>query len=338
MTKLRLRKFQPKTCGGTGLRNHFILIIGKRNSGKTTLMKGLINDIKDQFNIVMAFSPTDDTNQALSGMMPPSLVHREINEALIKNLVDTQRRQWKPPHEGKHVLLILDDMAHERKFMDSKIFKELAFNSRHLKITLILTLQYSMACGPAIRANVDAVFTMAERMHANRKRLYDGFYGLMSFPEFNTVMDSATNNYEALVLYNRTTSNQLEDSLFWWKAPAPSELEGLRIVDDSFWRLDHHFRMSDETIIAHHRKHQQQKPGPINAVVTVDDSNQTIAERRVERAVTSRPRKAAGDDTDDDDDADEENAERDSYAYGRGGVDDDDNDNDDDDDDIFAFG
>ena len=222
MTKLRLRKFQPKTCGGTGLRNHFILIIGKRNSGKTTLMKGLINDIKDQFNIVMAFSPTDDTNQALSGMMPPSLVHREINESLIKNLVETQRRQWKPPHEGKHVLLILDDMAHERKFMDSKIFKELAFNSRHLKITLILTLQYSMACGPAIRANVDAVFTMAERMQANRKRLYDGFYGLMSFPEFNTVMDSATNNYEALVLYNRTTSNQLEDSLFWWKAPAPS--------------------------------------------------------------------------------------------------------------------
>lgn len=330
MTKLRLRKFQPKTCGGTGLRNHFILIIGKRNSGKTTLMKGLINDIKDQFNIVMAFSPTDDTNQALSGMMPPSLVHREINESLIKNLVETQRRQWKPPHEGKHVLLILDDMAHERKFMDSKIFKELAFNSRHLKITLILTLQYSMACGPAIRANVDAVFTMAERMQANRKRLYDGFYGLMSFPEFNTVMDSATNNYEALVLYNRTTSNRLEDSLFWWKAPAPSELEDLRIVDESFWRLDHHFRMSDDTIIAHQKA--RKKPGPINAVVTVDDSDRTIAERRVERAATSRPREAA-DDADDDAAASEEDGGADGEFDNEF-----DGEFDDDDDDIFAFG
>ena len=79
-------------------------------------------------------------------------------------------------------------------------------------------MQDAIALGPAVRGNCDVVIALAERMVGNRKRLYESFFGMTSFPEFCAIMDKCTDNFEALVLFNKAQSNDISDSLFWYKA------------------------------------------------------------------------------------------------------------------------
>ena len=52
--------------------------------------------------------------------------------------------------------------------------------------------------------------------------------------------------------------------------------------------------MSDDTLVAHHKKQRERKAqphkGPIDAVVTVDDANETIVERRVSNGTDNADR------------------------------------------------
>jgi hypothetical protein len=57
-------------------------------------------------------------------------------------------------------------------------------------------------------------------------------------------MDKCTENYEALVLFNKTQSNDISESLFWYRADL--ELcKKMQLCNRSFWRIHEHF--SDET-------------------------------------------------------------------------------------------
>ena len=273
--KLRLRKFNPAGEGGDGIFKCFVVLIGKRNSGKTTLLRALLEEIKDKIDLVVGFSPTDDCNSALSDMIPSTLVHREVSEAVLRNLVDVQRDQWKNGRKGYEVALILDDCAHERKLFDSKIFKELAFNSRHLHLTVIMTMQYAVALGPAVRGNCDVVITLAERMVGNRKRLYESFFGMTSYQEFAAIMDKCTENYEALVLWNKAKSNNLSDSMFWYKADLTKMPSQGRISSDWSWELHNHFNV-DGKVSAEHPAGT-----PIDGVVQADEDDRTVAKHRV---------------------------------------------------------
>ena len=62
--KLKLRKLDVKSISDRGLLGCFIVLIGRRNSGKTTLMKDLLANMPE-LDIVIGVSPTDDTNQSM---------------------------------------------------------------------------------------------------------------------------------------------------------------------------------------------------------------------------------------------------------------------------------
>lgn len=242
--KLKLRKFSPQSEGGSGIFQCFVVLIGKRNSGKSSLLKSLLAEISDKIDVCMGFSPTDDCNGVLSEIIPSGLVHRDLSESALQNLCDVQREQWKRGH-GSEVALILDDMAHERKIFDSRVFKSLAFNSRHLHLTVFITLQEALSIGPAIRTNCDVIFTLAERMMSNRKRLYENFFGMTSFLEFCAILDKCTENYESLVLYNKTQSNDISESMFWYKADIDLPRR-VQMCKKPFLKIHEHFSAEEQ--------------------------------------------------------------------------------------------
>ena len=83
----------------------------------------------------------------------------------------------------------------------------------------ILSLQYCMDIKPVIRTNVDGVFILRESNLRNRKSLWENYAGVVpDFSMFCSIMDQITDNYTALYIHNATTSNTLEDCLFWYKA------------------------------------------------------------------------------------------------------------------------
>ena len=84
--------------------------------------------------------------------------------------------------QGKQqkALLILDDCMFDSKVMKSDAQTEIHLNGRHSGISLINTTQYAMIIPPAIRTNIDYVLVLQDSVLANRKRLYEFFFG--NFP------------------------------------------------------------------------------------------------------------------------------------------------------------
>ena len=105
-------------------------------------------------------------------------------------------------------------------------------------ISLVMTLQYIMDIPTEFRTNIDVCISLRENIGANRERLYKYFYG--QFPNltsFNLAMDATTCNYGALVTANNLTlSTELNDSVFWFRAPA--EVPRAMLGHPSLWRLD----------------------------------------------------------------------------------------------------
>jgi len=91
-------------------------------------------------------------------------------------------------------------------------------NGRHFKISVFLMLQYALDTPPAIRANIDFVVLLKDNLH--REKLYKSFFhGLVpSFALFNTLMDSCTSDFKALILDNSCNSTTLCDLIFWYRA------------------------------------------------------------------------------------------------------------------------
>ena len=224
-------------------------------------MKDLLNAISHKIDLCVAVSPTDDTNEAMRQMLPEAMVHRELSDEMLRSILMLQRKQWSRGH-GSHIALVLDDIAFEKKLFDSKSFKELAYNGRHLKITLFVTLQYAIAIPPAIRCQADCVVTLSEKMLNNRKKLYENFFGTTTFPEFCSILDKTTNNHEALVLWNRSHSNDLDDSLFWYKADLEKS-NNANMCKNKFWCLSQ--KCSGLTT------HATAAPAPIRAGMPIDD-------------------------------------------------------------------
>jgi len=282
--KLKLRKFDAKNHEREGIMNTLIAIIGKRNSGKTTLLVTLLSEISHLVDIVVIVSPTDEINDKMSNYVPRCFIHREPTEELIVNMMTVQRAQWKRG-KGSHLAIVLDDCAHERKFFESKAFRNLAFNGRHMKITVFITMQFAIALPPAIRANTDVVFTMSERIIANRKRLYDAFFGMLEFTEFCQVMDVSTQNYESLVLWNKATTSDLSDSLFWYATTSEQRMRAsdgtLSLCAPRFFSLYEHYSIDEDADAA--GKSFTEATSRLYSIKKVDAEERTVITRQVKK-------------------------------------------------------
>ena len=78
----------------------------------------------------------------------------------------------------------------------------------------------------------------------NRRNLWENYAGVIpDFGMFCEIMDKLTDDYTALYVHNATTSNQLEDCIYWYKArPVP---QNFRIGCDEYW-LYHEERYNKE--------------------------------------------------------------------------------------------
>lgn len=238
--KLKLRRWdahthlQKKPCS-------IILLIGKRGTGKSHLLKHIASIYANLGNIDVAIgmSPTDESNATLQGFLPRTLIYTDFNEALFENAVSEQRKRIKQGKPRRNILFFLDDCGFDAKtIFKSKVMKRLFYNGRHVHIGLVFTLQYIMDLDTSFRTNVDVCICLREQIQANRERLYKYFYG--QFPTqkaFNLAMDACTENWGAIVTANNlTTSNNINESVFWIRAPR--EIPQVRLGAPIVWQLD----------------------------------------------------------------------------------------------------
>jgi hypothetical protein len=212
--QVRVKKFNPDTMKP----DRISLVVGKRGSGKSSLLKDLLYCMRDKFDFTMAMCPTMESANMLKGCMPECCVYSRFSPAKIDLLVQTAR-EFAAKEKERHFLLVLDDVFYDKSICRSQSFRFLFFNGRHIRVTVILLLQYLVDLPPDLRSNVDYVFSMRETVLSNKLKLYKMFFGVFgSFEDFSAVFDRCTQNYECICLDNTLQSTGVCDCILWYKA------------------------------------------------------------------------------------------------------------------------
>lgn len=184
----------------------------------TTLITSLLYEKRHIFPAGIIMSGTEDSNSYYKRIIPSTFVYNRLDEKKIEDFIVRQKAAKKFVSNPWAVLL-LDDCTDDPKLFNRSLFQGLYKNGRHWKMLFILSLQYCMDIKPVIRTNVDGVFILRETNLRNRKSLWENYAGVIpDFSMFCSIMDQITDNFTALYIHNATTSNKLEDCLFWYKA------------------------------------------------------------------------------------------------------------------------
>jgi hypothetical protein len=238
MASINLRKFDPSRIA----KGSVVIMIGKRNTGKSFLVRDLLYYKRD-IPVGTVISGTESANCFYGEMMPGLFIHdtfsSEIPSSLVKRqtVVVKKMKQEEQLTGRSHIdpwaFLILDDLMYDTSWLKDRTIRELFMNGRHYKIFFSITMQYALGIPPSLRSNVDFIFILRENIIGNRKRLYEHYAGMFpSFEIFCQVMDQCTENFECLVIDNTTKSNKIEDMVFWYKA---DEHPPFKIGAPSFW-------------------------------------------------------------------------------------------------------
>jgi hypothetical protein len=224
MATLNLRKFDMSKIG----KGSVVVMIGKRNTGKSFLTKDLLYYKRD-VPVGTVISGTEGANHFYSKIVPPLFIHEEFTPEIIAGALTRQKKVVNKLNQQEalyghtnidpYAFIILDDCLYDSSWTKDINMRSLFMNGRHHKVLLIITSQYSLGIPPNLRSNVDYVFILRENYISNRKRLYEHYAGMFpTFEIFCQVMDQCTENYECLVIDNTSQSNKIEDMVFWYKA------------------------------------------------------------------------------------------------------------------------
>ena len=238
MPNLNIRPFDPSTMKPTAT----VLLLGARGTGKSTLLNDIMYHVHRNFNFGIAMSPTEESTESLSAIMPRSCVFDDFAEDAVGRMLRYQKKMVKLG--GRNMFIIMDDCAYDTRTLKGKNIREVFMNGRHRKIFIINAVQYMMDVPSFLRGQVDYVFAMRDNIIDQREKLWKFFFGMFSdYKDFSAVMDQCTQDHNCLVLDKTVRSNNVEDTVFWYCANP--DLPSFRLCDDVFWKMDEQYYESD---------------------------------------------------------------------------------------------
>lgn len=234
--------------------NSIVVLISRRNGGKTTCLKDIMYFHKD-IPVGTVINPTEQSNKSYSYMIPSLFIHEEYSSKLINDLVTRQKGMMKKVNKEKETygravtdpraFLILDDCMYDNIWKKDKNMRYIFQNGRHVQLFCVITLQYVLGIPPDLRNNVDYTFIFRDNNLGNRKKLYENYCSVI--PDFNTfcsIMDSVTTQgYGCLVINNLAKSPKLEDCVFWFEAEIHPNFT---VGSKEFWRTHNEYAADDE--------------------------------------------------------------------------------------------
>jgi ABC-type transport system involved in cytochrome bd biosynthesis fused ATPase/permease subunit len=155
-----------------------IVIIGARNTGKSTLVKEILKYFPSNGTIVCG---SEEWNPIYGGCCK----HTEYSRTLVSTAKN---------------FLVLDDCIYDPGYIH-EVFE-------HKKApTLIITMLYAMCIPPEV--HIDYVFIFREPIQSNQRKLYDR-YASSAFADFESFCQALQmNEYDCLVIENKTTAYYL---------------------------------------------------------------------------------------------------------------------------------
>jgi hypothetical protein len=224
-----------------------IALIGRPNSGKSTVIDYLLCYWNHLFSTALVFNGTENETQFYQNnhesygcdnvknpKIPPIYIDddfEENGERMVKDfvirmkIIQTKIKNGEiPPHEGWG-LLVCDDMSENSDIMKKKVFKTLMKMGRHWPMMFIFGMQNPVDLSTQLRAAFDYVFLMECNEEKTMRSIHENYAGkFTNFRDFEDVMKQVAVNFGALVIDNtvKTNSGKIEDYIFYFKPPYPA--------------------------------------------------------------------------------------------------------------------
>ena len=227
------------------------LLIGKRNTGKSTLASDLLYYVNmNKTPRVCVFSGTEEANGNYANYVPSSFIYNENNvEENLKSILDSQKllkRKKKlgiiPQNTDTRILIILDDLGYKKGVLRSEVVRQIALNGRHYDISMITCCQYICDAPVDVRTNTDYVFVL--KQNSDITNMYKNFFsGFDKKKDFKTVLDSCTSNFECLVLDNTQPTTNIADVCFFYEAKFGRKF---KFGSRELWDYDKKYGLSED--------------------------------------------------------------------------------------------
>lgn len=240
MPNLNIRPFDPSTMKADAT----VLVIGKRGTGKSTLISDIMYHMRRNFSFGIAMSPTEESSDTWAEILPRSCVYDDFAEDAIGRMLKYQKKMVKQDRY-RNMFIIMDDCAYDNRTLKGKNIREVFMNGRHRKIFIINAVQYMMDIPSFLRGQIDYVFATRDNIIDQREKLWKFFFGMFSdYKDFSAVMDNCTEEHNCIVLNNTVRSNNPQDCVSWYCANP--NLPRYQLCDDVYWDLDKKFYSSRE--------------------------------------------------------------------------------------------
>ena len=235
--QLNIRPFDFSTMANDAT----VLLIGKRGTGKSTMLRNIMYHMRHKLDVGIAMCPTEDAATEETGLrsfMPRTLIYDQLSTTAIRNFLDYQKGYISKNGKDRtrNGFIILDDCCSEKNALNNTEMREIHVNGRHRKIFLINAVQYIMEVGTLLRANIDYVFVLKDNNKPNKEKLHQIFFGMFGSKEtFCTAMDSLTRGHSAMVVDNKSSSQKIEDCVFYFQGKP--KLPPFTLCSQVYWDM-----------------------------------------------------------------------------------------------------
>ena len=190
------------------LKDNLIILCGKTNSGKSVLLKHMLQKEKHKFHKIYVISPTEQVLKFYSDIVPENQIIHEYSDEWITDLLKRLTAYKKNNDKKYNVLLILDDVGADAH--NSKALNKVFTMGRHLGISIIITSQFINQLPLTSRTN--ASFVCCSQMNkASIDILVDEYLmGAIEKKEFIQMYHDSCKDYNFFVI----NCNSVKDNVF----------------------------------------------------------------------------------------------------------------------------
>ena len=204
--------------------NKTISVVAKRNSGKSVLIRYLVNQQKRFFSKIFVICPTESINPFYNKITKDDCIFDEWNEVWANELIErmTKINANKNTRERKNVLIILDDCMSDIDFNQSMALKKIYTRGRHFNLSIIATCQYLNTLPKICRSNCDILISGQMNL-CSIEMLANEYCCNLNKKEFIALFNRSTNDYGFLVVNNNSVKENDDLNIIYGQIKTPYE-------------------------------------------------------------------------------------------------------------------
>ena len=211
------------------LHTDIIFVVGKRGTGKTTLIRSILRHHRHRIDFLVVMSGSEKANRAYQHMMVPRVCIRHKFDATylqeIYNEVASGKTRGKSGKAAR-VVFVFDDLAFGgNTFWGNETIRNIMFMGRHYQIGIMFAVQYIMHIPLECRSQYNYAFTMQDNAFDTLERLRKVFFSFIrKDDDFQTVLQYFTAQFGVLVSVGACNDPELTRCMNWFRAKQDTRL------------------------------------------------------------------------------------------------------------------